>query len=552
MNSEATDDANKPLVDGVQSVDSDATLVILSTSNAESPADEDAVDSTDPSTLLKTLKVDEDVLSQSSVGLSDAMSPIHGDRLVHSVSADVFDSPRRLASEALQLSCEMCANYETKLQQLQEMERSLKQQLAAAHHLSDRYHTELSGERLYRNELEAKMAVLSKEAQDQVRVAIDASTANEARIGAAIDEYTKRLNADKVEFDALREHAAHIERQAAEANNKYNKLLGAHRSKSSDMRAEAIELPQTVDELQLMCLQLREELIETRAAKEHVEETFKGDVGLLKEAIVAEQENKQRLEENLMEEVNQLRTELGITQSKVTSLLSAEQRAEEVEKRMAEFQTTIDDLETRLGTLQTERGELEFDLKESKRRCHTLQQELDTSEVVQRDFVKLSQSLQIELEKIRQAEQEVRWQFDEDVYLCNGCKEPFTKTRVRQHCRHCGRIFCEPCLPKNVPSGPQKRLAKVCDVCHTLLVRNINCVGDVSDIAVWRAEVAAVGSATLLLDDVKPCLPISAVFDQKLKRGSVDVTLQIPSETSDKRHSLAAIIAQLDWWYQTV
>lgn len=100
--------------------------------------------------------------------------------------------------------------------------------------------------------------------------------------------------------------------------------------------------------------------------------------------------------------------------------MSAEQRAEEVEKRMAEFQTTIDDLETRLGTLQTERGELEFDLKvrryflmqvllvnlkESKRRCLTLQQELDTSEAVQRDFVKLSQSLQIELEKIRQAEQ---------------------------------------------------------------------------------------------------------------------------------------------------
>lgn len=40
-------------------------------------------------------------------------------------------------------------------------------------------------------------------------------------------------------------------------------------------------------------------------------------------------------------------------------------------------------------------------------RCAALQQELDTSEAVQKDFVKLSQNLQIELEKIRQAEQVV-------------------------------------------------------------------------------------------------------------------------------------------------
>lgn len=35
------------------------------------------------------------------------------------------------------------------------------------------------------------------------------------------------------------------------------------------MRDQTIELPQDVDQLQFLCLQLREELIETRAAKEH-------------------------------------------------------------------------------------------------------------------------------------------------------------------------------------------------------------------------------------------------------------------------------------------
>lgn len=35
------------------------------------------------------------------------------------------------------------------------------------------------------------------------------------------------------------------------------------------MRDQTIELPQDIDQLQFLCLQLREELIETRAAKEH-------------------------------------------------------------------------------------------------------------------------------------------------------------------------------------------------------------------------------------------------------------------------------------------
>lgn len=51
--------------------------------------------------------------------------------------------------------------------------------------------------------------------------------------------------------------------------------------------------------------------------------------------------------------------------------------------------------------------------------------DLDNSEQVQRDFVKLSQSLQVQLEKIRQADTEVRWQHEEDVSECNGCKKTF-------------------------------------------------------------------------------------------------------------------------------
>lgn len=43
---------------------------------------------------------------------------------------------------------------------------------------------------------------------------------------------------------------------------------------------------------------------------------------------------------------------------------------------------------------------------------------------------------------------------------------------IQHHCRHCGRIFCADCITKSVNSGPMGRPAKVCDVCHTILVKD--------------------------------------------------------------------------------
>ncbi|VDN41090.1 unnamed protein product [Gongylonema pulchrum] len=155
----------------------------------------------------------------------------------------------------------------------------------------------------------------------------------------------------------------------------------------------------------------------------------------------------------------------------MTLMQDASSKVEEMDKRVAEYQKVIEDLEKQVKTMQQERSEMEMTLATYKQKCAALQQELDTSETVQKDFVKLSQNLQIELEKIRQAEQEVRWQFDEDVHACSQCQTSFSKNRGKLHCHHCGKIFCSACLSATVPSGPHRRPAKVCQVCHTLLSR---------------------------------------------------------------------------------
>lgn len=37
------------------------------------------------------------------------------------------------------------------------------------------------------------------------------------------------------------------------------------------------------------------------------------------------------------------------------------------------------------------------------------------------------------------------WMEDRDGAVCMGCRQPFTVSRRRHHCRFCGRIFCAQC-----------------------------------------------------------------------------------------------------------
>merc|ERR1712059_20410 len=125
--------------------------------------------------------------------------------------------------------------------------------------------------------------------------------------------------------------------------------------------------------------------------------------------------------------------------------------------------------EKQVAAAQSDKGALEGVVSQLRNKVGSLQTDLDNRVAVQNDFVRLSQSLQMELEKIRQAEKEVRWQHEEDVEDCNSCRSSFTVTRRKHHCRHCGRVFCSECVSKQVASGPSGRTSRVCDVCHTLL-----------------------------------------------------------------------------------
>ncbi|KTF79684.1 hypothetical protein cypCar_00032349 [Cyprinus carpio] len=61
-------------------------------------------------------------------------------------------------------------------------------------------------------------------------------------------------------------------------------------------------------------------------------------------------------------------------------------------------------LEEQLKNALGSKSALETQVFEEKDKAQRLQTELDVSEQVQRDFVKLSQTLQVQMERIRQAD----------------------------------------------------------------------------------------------------------------------------------------------------
>ena len=103
---------------------------------------------------------------------------------------------------------------------------------------------------------------------------------------------------------------------------------------------------------------------------------------------------------------------------------AVQKRSREIENLAKKLEFDKTNLDKELETVNTHKARAENQITEMKSRISNLQQELDNSVAVQTDFVRLSQSLQMELEKIRQSEKEV---VKFSVYFCRFMFCPLSK-----------------------------------------------------------------------------------------------------------------------------
>ncbi|VDP19793.1 unnamed protein product [Soboliphyme baturini] len=195
-------------------------------------------------------------------------------------------SPSGLSLEPhIELRCEMCADYEARLQQLQDSEQKMRLQLTACQTLNERYKMELTAERLAKSDVETHVTNLSESTSKQVE---EMSTSVEI----ICNRYEELESYFKNEIRRLNKHIDQVlmgrkeaEDQLAALNVQYERLLGRHQKRAEELRREKIDLPQTVEELQLLCLQLKEELIDSKAALEHLEDALKSEIFFLKDKV---------------------------------------------------------------------------------------------------------------------------------------------------------------------------------------------------------------------------------------------------------------------------
>jgi Rab GTPase-binding effector protein 1 len=76
------------------------------------------------------------------------------------------------------------------------------------------------------------------------------------------------------------------------------------------MQDETINLPTDVEELHLILLQYREDVIKSRIAKEHIEDSLKSEIHFLKDRISGEQESKDSVVQMLSREIGKAKSQI--------------------------------------------------------------------------------------------------------------------------------------------------------------------------------------------------------------------------------------------------
>ncbi|XP_012339363.1 rab GTPase-binding effector protein 1 isoform X2 [Apis florea] len=368
---------------------------------------------------------------------------------------------KKQESGSSESTCDMCANYEAQLVKMQATAKDLEKQQLDSERMLQMQKEDLAKEVEFRKEMEEKWNEKKEELKIKVaELTVASQTLQQTltELKRSFEQVQRNMKDELVELTYGREE---VQRHLIALQKENENLVGKHSKHSQQLQSESINMPNNVEELHVSLLKMREDLITAKVAQEvaqEKEETLRYEVTLLHEQM--EQESRVKEQEILVlkNEISGLRTQLDKYVRDYRSLAEREEKLERLEKE--------------LDIVLKENKQAELKVTELRQRVTSLQQELDTSEAVQKDFVRLSQSLQVQLERIRQAGSEVRWQHEEDIEECPTCHTTFTVTKKKVHCRHCGHIFCQSCLSHIVKSGPKQRPSRVCDVCHTLLVQD--------------------------------------------------------------------------------
>ncbi|KAH8271569.1 hypothetical protein KR018_008724 [Drosophila ironensis] len=392
-----------------------------------------------------------------------------GEETSHTDAAAMHKST---SMEAAESGCESCSGAERRSEELSASIKKQQKQVDLLQKQLVESRETLAKEAALRKDLEDQWQEKREAHKGEVQSLREQAKANEQRLLDTQQKFLETKDEVMKQIQRVTDDRERVNRQLEilQADNDF--LSGRYLATSEEIENQYINLPNTVVELQELMLRQQSELIRARVSSEY--ETQKrlstlDEIKILR-AQLEESNNERRAYKRKMQ------LDIKSLQDRVTEHLVTVQAHEttktQLERKEAELNKQLSECRVEIIELQEANEKYAKSNADYKSKIKTLQEELSTMETVQKDFVKLSQRLQMSLEELRHADTEVRWQDDDDVNNCPTCNAYFTVMVRKIHCRHCGHIYCDKCLTKTVPSGPRKRVARVCDMCHTLLTPN--------------------------------------------------------------------------------
>ncbi|XP_029401705.1 rab GTPase-binding effector protein 1 isoform X2 [Mus pahari] len=262
-----------------------------------------------------------------------------------------------------------------------------------------------------KEELEDFLKQSAEDSSHQISALVLRAQASEVLLEELQQSFSQAKRDVQEQMVVLMQSREQVSEELVRLQKDNDSLQGKHSLHVSLQLAEDFILPDTVEVLRELVLKYRENIVNVRTAADHMEEKLKAEILFLKEQIQAEQCLKENLEETLQLEIENCKEEIA-------SISSLKAELERIKVEKGQLESTLREKSQQLESLQEIKVNLEEQLKketaakatveqlmfEEKNKAQRLQTELDVSEQVQRDFVKLSQTLQVQLERIRQAD----------------------------------------------------------------------------------------------------------------------------------------------------
>ncbi|XP_038564137.1 rab GTPase-binding effector protein 1 isoform X1 [Micropterus salmoides] len=355
------------------------------------------------------------LLSSISHAPDTAFLPPAGYRLVSDSEWNLLQQEVKNAGRKLGRRCDMCSNYEKQLQAIQGQEAETRDQVKKLQVMLRQANDQLERTMTEKQNLEDSFKLGNEETAAKVSALLQRVQESETLLSTLQQAFSEAKRNTQEQMVVLVKSREQVADELSRLQRDNESLQGKHRLHVELQQQEDFQMPNTVQELHGLVLGLREDLVALRTSADHMEEKLKAEILFLKEQIQAEQCLKENLEDTLQLEIEGCKEEIDILEASFSSLKTELERIkaekEQLQSSLTEKTETLESiqglrisLEQQLKELITAKSALESQVLDERDKAQRLQTELDVSEQVQKDFVKLSQTLQVQLERIRQAD----------------------------------------------------------------------------------------------------------------------------------------------------